>query len=66
MLYGPGIDGDRTRVLLTCNRFDLERQMRRLEDSILSTVFDLKVDDKYTQRVIIRDIDRDPGRSVGM
>lgn len=66
VLYGPGLDGDKSRLLVTVNRLDVEREMRRLDDSILTTVFDLEVEghpkgEPYVQRVILRDLDLDPG-----
>ena len=66
VLYGPGRDGDKERYLVTVERREIEKQMRRLGDSIASTVFDLKVGDSYTQRVLIRDLDRDPGMYAGV
>jgi len=60
VLYGPGADGDKERYLITVERREIEKQMRRLGDSIASTVFDLQLGE-YRQRVLIRDLDRDPG-----
>lgn len=63
VLYGPGVDGDKERYLITVERRDIERHMRRLGDSIASTVFDLQLGE-YKQRVLIRDLDRDPGTAM--
>lgn len=38
MLYGPGADGDKERFLVMVDRRDIEREMRRLGDSVTSTV----------------------------
>jgi hypothetical protein len=38
VLYGPGADGDKERFLVTVDRRDIEREMRRLGDSVNSTV----------------------------
>jgi hypothetical protein len=37
------------------------KEMRRLGDSIEATVYDLQLDGAAPQRVIARDIDREPG-----
>jgi large subunit ribosomal protein L25 len=63
VLYGPGADGDKERYLITVERREIEKQMRRLGDSIASTVFDLLLGE-YKQRVLIRDLDRDPGTAL--
>ncbi|GAB5032457.1 50s ribosomal protein l25 [Nannochloropsis oceanica] len=63
VLYGPGVDGDKERHLITVERREIEKQMRRLGDSIASTVFDLQLG-QYKQRVLIRDLDRDPGTAL--
>ena len=63
VLYGPGADGDKERYLITVERREIEKQMRRLGDSIASTVFDLQLGE-YKQRVLIRDLDRDPGTAL--
>lgn len=62
VLYGLGTDAERRRVLVTVSRLEIEKQMRRLGDSLESTVFEVMVDDTYKQRVILRDLDREPGR----
>ncbi len=70
VLYGPGADGDQERYLVTVERREIEKQMRRLGDSVTSTVFELAVDKgdgggaTYKQRVLVRDLDRDPGTAV--
>ncbi len=38
VLYGPGADGDKERFLVTVDKRDVEREMRRLGDSVTSTV----------------------------
>ena len=80
VLYGPGADGDKERYLITVEKKDIEKQMRRLGDSIGATVFELQLATATTttdgaegtgekggykpQRVLIRDLDRDPGTAL--
>jgi hypothetical protein len=38
VLYGPGRDGDKDRLMVTVCRWEIEKQIRRLGDSLESTV----------------------------
>ncbi|KDO30892.1 hypothetical protein SPRG_04795 [Saprolegnia parasitica CBS 223.65] len=64
ILYGEGSTGEKTKVLVTMDQTDFEREYRKLRSSMANQVYEVSVGESAPTKVLLRDITLHPVTDV--
>ncbi|OQS03227.1 50S ribosomal protein L25 [Thraustotheca clavata] len=64
ILYGEGSDGENSKVLVSMNQTDFEREYRKLRNSMGNQVYEVAIGDAKPTKVLLRDITLHPVTDV--